>query len=829
MCVNIPKGEPIKRIDLPLWIILATGLLLRWLHLLIISGTDLVGLPIIDSAFYHQWATAISRGDIIGDRIFFMSPLYPYVAGLVYAILGAVPGRLFAVQGLMSILTIWLLYRWCSRITDRRSGLVAAGLAAVYAPFIFYDNTLLTASLILLLSAVILNIAQDAFDRGTRLDLWKLGFAVGLSALARPLALMFLPFLLAGFYIKDRTTSLKRFAWVCAAVLIILLPVGIRNLVVGGEFRLTTSSGGMNFYVGNNPNATGLYWEAPFLTSVEPRSEDEQYRRAASEAVGRELSTREAGGYWMRKSLEWMINHPLDYLKLLARKAFYFWSRAEFANNISIYVHQAESPLLRFDPIGFWLIGPLGLAGMLLMWRRLGWRKVNTAWLWLAAYFTGALIFFVASEYRLPALLPLLGGAGFLTTRIADHLRARRFEPALGLVAFALLFMPLTNLRTNFIRRGENPRMDYFNFGNTLAKQGRNSEAISRYRRALEVDPYFEEALHRLADAYYRCGMTDKVIEIGRRVKLEKPENMLKIVRSDALREAYALLDEGKMNAAMQEFGYAGWDEHKAAAETTRVSRLYRARRSFEEGRLDETLKIFRQIRADDEVPDPSVSYNIAFLFFNAGELDSAEVYAREALVVDSLNFHAVTLLAKILDQTDRREEAEKLLRRVHPDASSNRALLREVRTEMDSLTTLGKWREALSAYGRYGRLGYEADPEDKLRLGRLQLEVGNTELALRLLTEAEAAGIHSSELYYNQGRALAALGRFEEAVERLGKAVIEAPQTARVRIELARVYISLNRFEDARRELEYLSDMDIPDPEVARRCHALWDSLKGL
>ena len=35
--------------------------------------------------------------------------------------------------------------------------------------------------------------------------------------------------------------------------------VGIRNLAVGGEFKLTTSQFGANFFIGNNPSADGTY------------------------------------------------------------------------------------------------------------------------------------------------------------------------------------------------------------------------------------------------------------------------------------------------------------------------------------------------------------------------------------------------------------------------------------------------------------------------------------------------------------------------------------------------------------------------------------------
>ena len=46
---------------------------------------------------------------------------------------------------------------------------------------------------------------------------------------------------------------------ILVGVLLVLFPVGLRNLLVGGEFKLTTSQFGPNFYIGNNPLADGSY------------------------------------------------------------------------------------------------------------------------------------------------------------------------------------------------------------------------------------------------------------------------------------------------------------------------------------------------------------------------------------------------------------------------------------------------------------------------------------------------------------------------------------------------------------------------------------------
>ncbi len=820
-----------------LWFILAGALLLRWLHLFVVRNTDLVQIPIIDSSFYHQWAVSISNGKFIGDSIFFMSPLYPYLTGLVYAILGAAPWKIMIIQGFLGVATVYLTYKIGARLVNSRVGLIAAGSAAVYSPFIFYDATLLTSSLILFLSALIVNYSIEILipeenstenEKGFNTAVyWKLGIVIGLSALARPLVLIFLPFLVLAFNHSFRESWIKRSLHVIIALAIILTPVGIRNLIVGEELTLTTSSAGMNLYVGNNPDATGLYWEAPFLTSVEPWFEDEDYRRVASEAVERHLTTRESGRYWMRKSIDWIINNPVDYLKLLGRKAFYFWNRTEFANNVSYYMGRDTSPLVRFNPFSFWIIGPFGFGGLILIWRRFGWAKAQVLWLWLTAYFAGALLFFVASEYRLPILLVLHIGAAYFILELIEKIKERKIEPILNTLLAGLLLMPLVNFRTEFIERGENSRMDQFNYGNTLLKHSNYPEAIKRFEKSIEIDPYFAEGLLKLAEVYYRTGQKEKASEIGKRVGLSDPESIFGIIQGSAMREAYALLQEGKFGDAMKEFSAAGMDLEKASAETTRVSRLFKAQTAFQEGNREETLRLFQLINETDEEKDPSINYNLGFLHWQFGNIDSAETYAKTALEIDSLNTPSAYLLARIYNATDRREEAESLMRKVNPDREQAETLLKEVRIEMDSHLANHEWLKALESYGKYGRLGYETEPEDKVRIGRAQHEVGNLEQALELFEAVEAISPGKPDNLYYMGRTLIALNRIDEGIETLRKAAAIDPQYVEPRIILCRHFLYQEKIEEAWQELNAVLHMEILDPFVNTEFKMLLDSVK--
>lgn len=820
--------SPFFRSDKIALIIAGLALLFRWLHIAIIWTSDLTRVPIIDSAFYHLWAAQIADGKFVGEGIFFMSPLYPYFLGLLYSIFGINAGLALIVQSLLGAATVYLIYLWVDGRLGRRHASIAAGLAALYGPFIFYDGVLLTASLIVFLSALILYMADRIAERPSSLSLMSLGVVVGLSALARPLAILVLPVMWWMLFVRERASSARRWFVMLSGTAIILFAVGVRNLIVGNEFTLTTSSAGMNFYVGNNPDATGLYWEAPFLTSAEPQYEDEDYRRVASEAVDRDLTTREAGDYWFRKALNWVINEPGKYLKLLGTKAFYFWNRAEFANNISYYFGRDISPILQYNPVGFWMLAPLGLAGLVLFWRRRGAKEAVLPVGWTIAYFAGGLIFFVSSEYRLPVVLPLLLGASFFLVAFIDYLREKKTEAALRLVIIPLVILPLVNFRTTFIANGENSRMDWFNIANTLLKSDNAKAATLRFEKALAVDPYFEEGMLRLAEAYYRSGMVDSTLAVGKRAGLPDPESILKLVQGSALQEAFSLLNEGQLTQAMKEFSAAGYDQHAASAETTRVSRMNAARKAFEKGDVEQSLNHFLALLAADSLQEPAIFYNIAFLNYQLGRRDSAETFAAKALAIDSLNGPTSALLAKIYRDSGRDQEADQILKKISPEGHDKEAMLAMVRHDMDSLERVGEWEKALDVYLPYGRIFFDVVPEDKWRLGRLQYHSGNYDIALRLFSEVEAAMIVEPKVGLYQGWAQLAMGRISEAESSFQKALAADPEMVEARISLARLYLQRGQVDKSWKELDMLNRRKFTDESLQREIKGLADSIKA-
>ncbi len=468
----------------------------------------MVDIPIIDAEYYHTWAASLASGRGGEEGTYFMSPLYPYLLSILYSLLTPSLKLVLIFQAIMGIILIYLTYKIGTILFNRTTGLVCALLTAFYRPFIYYEGVLLTATLILLLNAVILLILLKQSRRGW-VDIIA-GILLGLSALARPNILLFALMLIAVFLIIPSKRDFRRAVFIVLGLAIVLIPTSYRNFRAGGEWVLTTAGAGMNFFAGNNPDAEGIYWEAPFITSAEPWYENEDFRREASLHTGRNLTINESSHYWLGQGLAYITDQPLHYMQLLLKKLFLFFHSTEIPNNLSIYAAIQFSNLLLYIPFTFAFIAPIGFVSWVLNWRE---SKMFIPNVYGIAYLASTLIFFAASEYRLPVLLVLLPLFSAGIVQFIRYLRESQWKSAGKFVLLVILFAVPVNMSTGFTDNLQSSRMDYFNLGSVLQKQRRFDEAAGMFQHALFIDPEFVEAHRALADSYHALCLREEAAE----------------------------------------------------------------------------------------------------------------------------------------------------------------------------------------------------------------------------------------------------------------------------------------------------------------------------
>ncbi len=481
------------------------GLILRLLHLKFAAASPLLKTLIIDSQFYHQQALSISQGHIIGEAPFFMSPLYPYLIALVYALISPSPILIAFLQIALSGFTLYLLWKITFSFSNsHRAAALAVWSGALFPVWIYFDSVILTASLILFLYTAALGLLLKFVKSEKTKFLAGAGVCLGLSALARPSGLLFAAAVAVWTLFKY---DIRKAVVFTVFTGLVILPFTIRNLAVNGEKVLITVSGGMNFYVGNSPDATGLYYEVDFLRSAEPEYELQDYILEAEKLSGRKYTPAETSSFWMRQGFAYLAGHPWQAAKLYWRKFFYTFNNLEAPNNVSFYAAQAMSPILKFLPWGFGFLCAGGAAGLLVI-------RKNPRFILILLLSTSVLaanlLFFTSSEFRFPLVTVLLIGWGIFLNRLWKWWKQRKVEWRILTVFLTLLFF--TGYQTDFAMDLKSPKMDFFNFGSVSLAAKDYPAAEKYFKKSLLYDPLYPQTHMALGTLYLDTAQYEKAV-----------------------------------------------------------------------------------------------------------------------------------------------------------------------------------------------------------------------------------------------------------------------------------------------------------------------------
>jgi 4-amino-4-deoxy-L-arabinose transferase-like glycosyltransferase len=466
--------------------ILGVALLVRLAHWAAVRGEPFFAQLAMDSQEYDRWAQAIAGGDWLGSQVFFQAPLYPYLVAAVYAVIGRSLDAVYLLQIAAAVAGIWALWRAGRAIGEERAGLVAAAMAAVYGPFLFYDVQLLKESPAVTVTCFLLW-ALAAARTTESLRRWlAAGVLLGVLALLRENALLVVPFLLPLAWRRgDGFSGLLRRGGVLVLGLVLpLAPVALRNGLVGGDFLPTTFQGGVNFWIGNNPQADGTY--RPIVPGKQiPALERQEPVRLAEQALGRRLAPAEVSSYWLRKGLAWAAEHPGDFLRLQFRKLGMFWSWYEWPDAVDYEWVRTLSPVCRLPLIEFGTVSLLAPVGLWLLWRRRRLGAFAPAWLFSLGWTASTVAFFLFSRYRLPVVPALLLLAAVPLTALSDAWRERRRGWAVGAALLMAAFV-LPDLA------GFEPRMDlvHYNLGRLADERGDDAAAQEHYHAAFVLNPH---------------------------------------------------------------------------------------------------------------------------------------------------------------------------------------------------------------------------------------------------------------------------------------------------------------------------------------------------
>ncbi|MGD8377757.1 MAG: tetratricopeptide repeat protein [Acidobacteriota bacterium] len=525
--------------------LVALGLRLLYLHQA--AAGPFWERPVLDEAYNHDWAARLAAGESGPAPPYFRAPLYPWFLAAVYRATGAVPGHARLVQAVLSALTCLGIAALARRLYGGIAAVGAGMLAAAYWPWIYFDGELQDVPLTLALDvAALLVLLRVEGSRRSGLAAAGGGLLLGLSAIARPTILIAVPAVAWWLWRTGPAARRRRLARPLALTLglaLPILPITAVNLLVGGDRVLIASQGGLNFYLGNNPDSDGHSARLPGA-SAEWEAMIREGTRRAETAAGRALRPSEVSRYWFREGLGYWASDPGGALALTARKAGMLLAAPELPNNKQIrFFTRRASPLMRLPWPDFGLVAPLALLGLL--WGRAGPRG-RLLWGVAASYAVGVVAFFVAARFRMPlaALLLVPAGGGLqVLWRLAREGGGRRLAPALAVLAAAGIAVNLPRLGYR-----ENEAHAHYMLGNAFRDDGDAAAAAREFAAALDLDPGFREARRNLGATLIRSGRSPEAVALLTAALAEDPADVpsrvnLALALADLGREEQALVE----------------------------------------------------------------------------------------------------------------------------------------------------------------------------------------------------------------------------------------------------------------------------------------------
>jgi len=643
------QSRPIPPTDTT-WVILifSWAFLLRLSYLFQIDSIPLFSHLAGDGRTYDEWGQRIAAGDWLGKGVFYQAPLYPYFLGILQAILGHNLWLIRLLQitlGAISCAWVFLVGR---KLFSREAGIAFGLILACYAPAIFFDALIEKTILDLFLLSVLLLLLTRTIQ-GQNSSLWlAIGAILGLLGLSREnaLILVLIVGLWIGLYFSSQSIA-TRLRWVglfLAGVLFVLVLVGVRNLAVGGEFKLTTSQFGPNFFIGNNPAADGTY-DSVRNTIGEPQLEGPDAARLAQRATGRDITPGEVSHYWFHRSLDYIRLQPGHWIQLLGKKWLMVWNAREIEDSDDFYIYQRWSWLLRLLAWvnHFGVLAPLAAVGLWVS--RKQWRQL---WLLYAMTLSLALsvtIFYVFGRYRFPLvpLLTLFAGAGVVG--LVGLYRQQAWRPFLIAAGVLLATSMIVNWPIYGIS-GPWPG-GYNNLSNAYYKQGKVKEAIENALKAVELQPDFGVAHYNLGNLYAVQGKFENA-----KSHFEEAVRLLPNYAEARSNLGQLLAEQGDLEGGIALF-------RKSIELNPKVTRAYLnlGVALAKQGQLEDAIEPLKQ--ATQLAPDhPEARYYLGSVYAALGRYAEAASSFRDVLRVQSDNVAAHQSLAKVLSLQGEKQEA---------------------------------------------------------------------------------------------------------------------------------------------------------------------------
>jgi len=197
---------------------------------------------------------------------------------------------------------------------------------------------------------------------------------------------------------------------------LVLLPWQIRNYREFGGFTIATTNGGIHFWMGNNPRASGGFIPGDFYISK------------GNESIMRNMTEIEKDRYAYKQGLSYLLAHPLKTITLWPKKLLYLFSKESRSVTWpfeATYRQVNPTILMSMVIITEMFFAALGLSFLIALLFLIRNERISPR-VWLLCgtilYFMGIYMLYIAEgRYHLPlipifAIIGMVSGAEYLNS-----------------------------------------------------------------------------------------------------------------------------------------------------------------------------------------------------------------------------------------------------------------------------------------------------------------------------------------------------------------------------------------------------------------------------
>lgn len=502
--------------------------------------TDVKG---VDPSLYHEWAKDLAQGYWPGYKLLYGHPFYPYIVSFFYRFWAVDSYSVIVMQLALGALSCVFIYLITKRIFCYQAGIVSSFIAALYGPFLFYEGLMMPTALAIFLNMAALLMLFNILDflphqrdpaNGTnQRRTFLAGLLLGCSLITNSGIAPFIILAAAWIFFvlkKNRQQAAAHIMCFLFAVLLPVLMMSFKHFVAEGRYDSFGAHGGINFYVGNNPESTGTF-RAPLGFTPNAQGLSEDSAKYAAKALGRELSAAEVSKFWYGRAFLYIKSNPVLWIKLLFRKALLFFNNVELGDVADYYFAKGSSWILRFNPFSFSLIAALGILGIALA--RRSFQGSFLLYTGIFSFMFSCVLFFVNSRYRLSVVPYLVPFAGFAVWSIWNRLKSLDFRHLAAYILVFLVFFifsnikiiaadnftPMYNLAVIYEKNGSYDKaidvsekllkqkwelpMVHFNLGVCFYQKKMAAEAQKEFQETLKFNPNDKDSHFNLGIIYY--------------------------------------------------------------------------------------------------------------------------------------------------------------------------------------------------------------------------------------------------------------------------------------------------------------------------------------